>query len=281
MSSPALRGRIFRALRALSTRRIRATYRDALYRLRGASDGLPIPPARLHALVSGRSDLGVSDYFDVGILCAGILEDMLAADGLRLAEVESVLDFGCGCGRVLRQVHRRTEARLAGSDVNPEPIAWCRQNLPIADFQVNGLEPPLPFPDGSFAVVYAFSVFTHLPEPMQRPWIDELVRVLRPGGRLLFTTLGKVHEPSLSDSERRSLHRSGVLVRDPSFPGANRCLAYHTVDYVKQKLTAGLEVRRHEPGKLLDLRERVAGQDAYLVRKREIESPPSQSVGAV
>ena len=62
---------------ARASTRLRLACRDALYRLRGSPDGLPIPPAALHVLVSGNARLGVAEYFEVGRLCADTLETLL------------------------------------------------------------------------------------------------------------------------------------------------------------------------------------------------------------
>ena len=55
---------------------------------------------------------------------------------------------------------------------------------------MNASEPPLPFEAGRFDVLYAFSVWTHLPPEAQARWLAEAGRVLRPGGLALITTLG-------------------------------------------------------------------------------------------
>jgi SAM-dependent methyltransferase len=263
MSFAVLRDRVRRVFPNASRSRLR----DFVDRFRGAPDGLPIPPARLHVLVSGNLRHGVAEYFEIGGWCIEKLESMLAADGVRLADFGSILDFGCGCARVLRRVRPLTEARLVGTDVNGEAIAWCRAELPIAEFEVNAPAPPLAFAPGSFDLVYAFSVFTHLPEDLQRPWIEELARVLRPGGYLLFTTLGAVYQRALPEAGRRKLDRDGSFVRYAPYPGGEQCLAYHTDSFVRGTLTAGLELRGFEAGTAIDAEGRLLGQDAYLVRK--------------
>ena len=48
-----------------------------------------------------------------------------------------------------------------------------------------------PYPDDSFDVVYACSVFSHLPETLHLLWLAEIRRVLRPGGVLVATTLSE------------------------------------------------------------------------------------------
>ena len=64
-----------------------------------------------------------------------------------------MLDFGCGCGRVMRWWKDLESTRLHGTDYNPYLVAWCRQNLPFAEFSVNGLEAGLDLPDGHFDLV--------------------------------------------------------------------------------------------------------------------------------
>ena len=54
---------------------------------------------------------------------------------------------------------------------------------------MNPLHPPLVYPGEAFDLVYAFSVFTHLPESIQFSWMRELSRVLKAGGYLAISTL--------------------------------------------------------------------------------------------
>jgi SAM-dependent methyltransferase len=98
------------------------------------------------------------------------------------------LDFGCGWGRISRFFLRDFErGDMAGVDVDPGMIEFCQQaGAPGGYFSVpNG--GGLPFADGSFRLVTAYSVFTHLPEPLFRMWMHELLRVTAPGGWVVFT----------------------------------------------------------------------------------------------
>jgi SAM-dependent methyltransferase len=118
---------------------------------------------------------------------------------------EAVLDFGCGCGRIARQLiqqRRRPDAYL-GIDLHAGMVEWCRAHLaPRApgfrfvhhDVHNPGLNPRgaralLPFPaeDGSFTLVAAWSVFTHLLQDQAVHYLREAARVLRPDGYLLST----------------------------------------------------------------------------------------------
>src|SRR5947208_3227397 len=90
--------------------------------------------------------------------------DALARHGLRIDELDALLDFGCGCGRVTRNWAHLDGPAVAGSDHDEAAVQWCRRSLPFARFEVNGLGPPLAFADERFELVYGLSGFTHLTE---------------------------------------------------------------------------------------------------------------------
>jgi SAM-dependent methyltransferase len=163
-----------------------------------------------------------------------------------LAGLGSVLDFGCGCGRVARY-WAEFAGTVYGSDLDRPAVDWCRRNLSFARFEVNGLEPPLAFEDGSFDLVYALSVFTHLTEPLQLAWRDELRRVLRPGGLLLLTTHGSSYRPRLEPEERERFDRGELVVRWGDLPGSNLCSAYHPEPYLKKTFAEGFELLEIAP----------------------------------
>ena len=127
--------------------------------------GLPLPPAHLRHWVAGTDDLAW--FLEGGQLGVQTVVSLLAKRRLDLDQLESVLDFGCGCGRVLRHLRRFEKVRIHGTDSNPDAIAWCDQHLDFAEFGTNRLEPPTRYRQHSFDCIYAFSVFTHLPEALQ------------------------------------------------------------------------------------------------------------------
>jgi SAM-dependent methyltransferase len=171
--------------------------------------------------------------------------DAIAAS-VPLDGADAVLDFGCGCGRVLRYWSGHT-GTVAGSDRDAGAVDWCRGNLTFAQVERNGLGPPLAYPDESFDLVYALSVFTHLTAELQTAWRDELRRVLRPGGRLLVTTHGNSYLPRLEGDERARFERGELVVRWGDLPGSNLCSAYHPEHYVRTTLAQGFELATIEP----------------------------------
>jgi SAM-dependent methyltransferase len=189
-----------------------------------ADDGLPVPPADLRVRVAGTPDLGW--FLEGGRLGEQTIRRALDRHGVAVENVDALLDFGCGCGRVTRRW--RDLRGVHGSDMNADAIAWCRANLAFGRFETNGLEPPLAFADDSFDLVYALSVFTHLTLELQRAWVHELRRVLRPGGLLLVTTHGAAYRERLSNMERKRFDAGEVVVRWEDAAGTNLCSAYHS-----------------------------------------------------
>jgi SAM-dependent methyltransferase len=204
-------------------------------------DGLPVPPPRLIYLVAHTTD--ARWYLESGRLAADALRELLARSGPRIEETGALLDFGCGCGRVIRH-WRELDADVHGSDLNGAAVAWCTANLPFS-FTRNGLAPPLPHPDGTFDLVYALSVFTHLPEELQLAWAGELRRVLAPGGRLVLSTHGDRYRGRLDATERRAFDAGELVTRRSEIAGSNLCTAFHPPAWVRERLAHAFEVAEH------------------------------------
>lgn len=100
----------------------------------------------------------------------------------------AVLDVGCGTG-VVSLVAARHGARVTGVDLTPALIERAQENSAIAglavDWQVGDAE-QLPFADSSFDAV--LSQFGHLFAPRPALAVAEMLRVLKPGGRIAFST---------------------------------------------------------------------------------------------
>ena len=241
---------------------------NSISRLKGAPDSLPLPPARLMFLVQGTTN--VQEFLTDGRATALEVMRVLEGNGVEIGSLKRILDFGCGCGRVIRHWHAMTGVEVHGSDYNREPIDWCRRNLRFAQFEVNGLAPPLAYETEQFDLVYALSVFTHLPERLQLAWMSELSRVLRPGGHLLMTTHGECYLPYMSDEERKCFRSGRLVIREAGSAGSNPFFTAHPLEYVKTHLPPNLAIvgfvpetrRRGEPPS------RLCWQDGYLLAKR-------------
>ena len=179
---------------------------------------------------------------------------------LRLAE------WGCGPARLIRhltQIDGIGRIELHGYDYNSATIDWCKKNLEEISFHTCNLEPPLSAGSDYFDCVYALSVFTHLSEKMHYEWMDELFRVLRPGGVLIFTTHGNNSAHRLLPDDRKTYEAGGLVVKGGVSEGKKHFLAYHPPAHIRNKLLKGKKILGH----LESPDEYRLGQDVWIVRK--------------
>ena len=227
---------------------------------RTGSDGLPLPPPMLRVQVSGTPH--PDDFLTQSYRAADTVRDAVRRAGRELESLGAVLDFGCGCGRAMRRWAGVSGPAFYGSDYNPSLVEWCRRNLTFARFEVNGLEPPLPFLDATFDLVYALSVFTHLTEPLQHEWIDELRRVIKPGGLVMITTRGEAWAWKLDAGERSRYDEGELVVRYGDVAGTNLCAAFHSWPYVRGRLLNGFRLVESLPQGLED-----GAQDVHIAER--------------
>ena len=106
--------------------------------------------------------------------------------GVRLGQ--RVLDVACGTG-VVSVTAARLGARVTGLDLTPELLERARENARIAAVEIDWHEGDvehLPFSDATFDVV--LSQFGHIFAPRPEVAIGEMLRVLKPGGTVAFST---------------------------------------------------------------------------------------------
>lgn len=102
-----------------------------------------------------------------------------------------VLEIGSGSGRYALQVAETTGCRVLGVDINAPGIQTANQ-LALAHkfsdkvrFEVCDASKPLPFAESQFDAIFSNDVLCHIPG--RTALLLELFRVLRAGGRLLFS----------------------------------------------------------------------------------------------
>jgi ubiquinone/menaquinone biosynthesis C-methylase UbiE len=131
------------------------------------------------------------------IACAGI------ADG------EDVLDVGCGTGTLAVAAARAAPGvTVTGLDADPSILARARKKAAAADLEIgfdHGRSTSLPYPDASFDLVLSTLFFHHLPDDAKHQTAAELVRVLRPGGRVVVGDLGRPQDPLMRIAVRATV----------------------------------------------------------------------------
>jgi SAM-dependent methyltransferase len=150
--------------------------------------GSTAPPRRLRAR-AGAS--GAYAFTEGGRQAAAELAGLVRAAGRDPAQLRSVLDFGCGPGRVLPHFAALApEAACVGCDVDAAAIDWAAREHRALGWSLTSFHPPLPYESGRFDLVYAISVFSHLDRGLAGMWLTELRRVLAPGGLALLSVHG-------------------------------------------------------------------------------------------
>lgn len=110
-----------------------------------------------------------------------------------LAKVRSTLDVACGPGGWAQEMaYTYPDMRVVGIDISQRMIEYAKalsqvQGLDNAEFRVMDLLQPLDFPAASFDLINARFLFGFLHADSWLPLMQELMRVLRPGGVLRFT----------------------------------------------------------------------------------------------
>jgi SAM-dependent methyltransferase len=147
----------------------------------------PAHVARLKALLPEDMALEVAvggDFIAIGKLECALLRS------LGLSEKHVVVDVGCGSGRLALQLAGIPGLRYLGTDVVPDLLGHARKICQRSDWDfmcTRGLA--IPCEDGVADFVCFFSVFTHLAHEDAFRYLQEARRVLKPGGRVVFSFL--------------------------------------------------------------------------------------------
>jgi ubiquinone/menaquinone biosynthesis C-methylase UbiE len=122
-----------------------------------------------------------ANYAEVGRALFKLLVEVA-----ELGPDERVLDVGCGTGALLERLGLAyPDARLSGLEPVPEMLAAARRRLPASVALEAGWAEHLPFDAGQFDAVVSSSAFHYVHDPEAA--LSEIVRVLRPNGRLVMT----------------------------------------------------------------------------------------------
>lgn len=195
----------------------------------------PVPPPEVVAITQG---IGNVDAYRAST-ASGLLkaERLLVEAGVRPEGMQSILDIGCGTGRLLVGWHcDNPRRRLVGVDINADLIGWACENLAhVAEWNVSAMNPPLALPDASFDLVQLVSVFTHLSIACQRAWLKEIRRLLRPDGHAMISLQGEIYATVLLNTvQREQYHSEGYVEILAGAEGENSFATFHTETFARE-----------------------------------------------
>jgi len=236
---------------------------------------LRLPPSNLLMQIANnpsredfKSSLGFLNHY---------IRTLLSQAGYKFEELKNILDFGCGVGRFFYSFadNLSPDQRLYGTDINEPCVAWCKENLPLVQVEKNGLLPPLNFDEGKFSLIYACSVFSHLPIEFQLAWAVEMYRCLGTGGCFFFTTHGATFFPTFY-GHIKSRENNSSYISALGESGLFMCFETNSTDNEIGQREVGsafnreavlemfpfFELKLHVPCSQL-----AGAQDAYLLHK--------------
>jgi ubiquinone/menaquinone biosynthesis C-methylase UbiE len=227
-----------------------------------AHPGLALPP---DYLIYESFQMDYKKYYTDSRETAFWIHEMVN-DHLHLNPGDRILDWGCGPGRIIRHMPEvfGKEIDFFGTDINPRSIAWCTENLTNIQFNLNGLEAELPYPDQHFSFIWGISIFTHLSEKMHYEWMRELKRILRPGGVLFLTTHGNNFKSIMTTEEIEAFESGKLLERAQTTEGHRTYSAFQPPSFM-HALFNGMEICTHlerEPSG-----SGIIPQDVWVVKK--------------
>lgn len=214
------------------------------------SDGIRIPPAWLIQAFTGGPD--TVDHIESGKHSAQYYVDTFNKHCGNFDDVKRVLDFGCGCGRVLSRMPRNDGIQYFGVDLRDDALQWLRQTMPEGRFSSGTAMPPLDLDAGQFDLIYSVSVLTHLSQEQEWAWLDEWHRLLKVGGHLIVTFRAEDWVEQFTVARQKQAIQNAWLANDgfcyqkhrywegifPEFYSGT----YQTVDYVRAQWGKRFEI---------------------------------------
>jgi len=207
--------------------------------------GISVPPAHLRIRVHSED---ISTYERIGRAVAFDVYSAIETYSTGFNKNDRILDYGCGCGRVVSWLNYLYEnCSFYGTDIDEEAIAWCQNNLSIiGDFTSNHINPPFAYPDEYYSCIYSISVFTHLPENMQFNWLKELHRVTKKNGLLLLSVHGEQLFPDDNPALKQQFTDNGFYygVDQQGTDGLPDFYqtTFHTESYIKSEWSQYFEI---------------------------------------
>jgi SAM-dependent methyltransferase len=214
-----------------------------------------------------------------GLYEADMVANAVRSAGGGIEEAGDSLDFGCSSGRVLRVLTAAYPAlHWSGCDPNERAIEWASESLREAQFFVNPQAPPMPMSEGSLGLVYAISIWSHFAPELGLRWFDEMHRVLRPGGLLVFTSHGEQSISFYVERGMRSVEQAASILQalyrrgwwyaaefghagDAGVINPDWGTAFITPEWVLSKLCPRWRVVEYAPGR------NQLNQDVYVLQR--------------
>jgi len=129
---------------------------------------------------------GVSEYFENGKKDAEQIQTVMSK--LNVGSDSKILEFAAGYGRVSRHL---AHLDMTCADIHTDAVEFLTNKFGVSAIKSSD-EPEKFDPSETYDFIFVLSFFSHLPDKLFGRWLARLSSLLRPNGKLLFTTHGEV-----------------------------------------------------------------------------------------
>ncbi len=160
-----------------------------------------------------------------------------------LAPDATLLDYGCGQGRLCGQLKLAGYSNLSGVDFSPAMIAKARHSFPDIAFEVLN-ESGLPIPASTVDCVLLFAVLTCIPDDSaQLAVVEELERVLKPGGILYLSDY--LLQSDARNIERYARNASNVGAYGTFVTDDGAFVRHHSGEWIAELFAGFQQIESH------------------------------------
>jgi SAM-dependent methyltransferase len=220
------------------------------------------PEDHLYSFLRGALDsdeAAVKAYFADGSKSAGMFADLIKD----YAGSSKVLEFASGYGRVTRHMkHAAPNVEIVACDIHPAANSFVSEQMGVRSIPSTFV--PEEFETGEiFDMAFALSLFSHLPGFLWSRWLRALLKTVRQGGVVAFTTHGRV----TAKNQNLDIPRGSILFREISEQSDLELATYGT-SYVTPKY-AFEQINSFGNARIVDFAEAYwwAHQDLYVIQK--------------
>lgn len=222
---------------------------------------ISLPP---NSILFETGNLNYDSYFQSGREAAAEIHSFCTL--FHPSPVESILDWGCGTGRVTRHLPTYfPKASITGIDANPACIEWLQNYIPTINWKSGSYQVENILLLGTYDVIIALSVLTHLPAADQSLWMKQLHSQLESNGLMWMSTHGPHYYHQLTGEQYQQLSEKGIITLGSQPKGSRGMRTYHTYEGIRQLIQKDWELILYYDGaKFPGI---LGGQDAWLLKK--------------
>jgi SAM-dependent methyltransferase len=220
----------------------------------------PLPPILI--TFDAQGEINWENYYNYGLQIATVVSSLIM-ELMGDKEYGKIFEWGCGPGRIIYHLPgliNRPAYEFVGSDYNQKTITWCKKHLKGIKFIENDLTPPIDIADETFDFIYCISVFTHLSERNHYAWLKELLRVLKPGGFLMFTSHGDHFRSRLQLEDLNNYDAGELVIWDRAQEGRRDFTAFHSPKYIREQFLASQTIAKF-------VKSGALSQDIWVIQK--------------